>query len=633
MTATTHAFQAETRELLELVIHSLYSHREIFLRELVSNASDALDKLRVEALRQPGLLGADERLGIRIEIDEQARILRVRDNGIGMSREEVAQNIGTIARSGTKRFLEQLKAAKGEEQAAEGESGLPRLIGQFGVGFYSSFMVAREVVLETCRAGESSGTRWRSRGDGNYTLEDIPRSERGTLVELHLAPAQEGAHGLLEDFADAWRVRSIVKRYSDFVEYPIEMAPPGKSEGKAELEVVNSMKPLWTRPRAQIKPEEYAEFYRGFAHDAEDPLETLHIQAEGAHNWQALVFVPRAQPPQLFEPRALPNQLHLYVKRVHVIEGCEALAPGWMRFARGLVDSDDLPLNVSRETLQHERTLAVIRKHLARKMLEALAKMQAERRADYELFWAHAAHSILEGIYHENEQRAELVKLALVATSAGGARVTLSELVQRLPVKQKDLWAVSGADAAVLEHSPATEKLRAHGIEVLLLGDPLEELAFERLGEFEGRKIRFADREHEDPDEGEARAARERREQELSALPGAVRERLGPAVASVRFSTRLVQSPAALVGEPGHPSPRLLRALSAGRAKHEEAPRALELNAAHPLVARLEGLRESEPERFGELCELLYGQALLAEGSALPQPARFAQLLATQLMK
>jgi len=632
MTATTHAFQAETRELLSLVIHSLYSHREIFLRELVSNASDALDKLRVESLRQPGLLGADERLAIRIEIDPKARILRVRDNGIGMSREEVAQNIGTIARSGTKRFLEQLRAAKdAEQQAAEDASGLPRLIGQFGVGFYSSFMVAREVVLETCRAGETSGTRWRSRGDGEYTLEDIPRSERGTLVELHLAPAQEGAHGMLEDFADAWRVRSIVKRYSDFVEYPIEMAPPGKPEG--EPEVVNSMKPLWTRPRAQIKPEEYAEFYRGFAHDPEEPLETLHIQAEGAHNWQALIFVPRAQPAQLFEPRALPNQLHLYVKRVHVMEGCEALAPGWMRFARGLVDSDDLPLNVSRETLQHERTLAVIRKHLARKMLEALSKMQTERRADYELFWSHASHSILEGIYHENEQRAELVKLALVATSAGGARVTLSELVQRLPVKQKDLWAVSGADVSVLEHAPATEKLRKHGIEVILLGDPLEELAFERLGEFEGRKIRFADREHEDPDEGEARAERERREGELSALPAAVRERLGEAVASVRFSTRLVQSPAALVGEPDRPSPRLMRALSAGRGKHEEAARTLELNAQHPLVARLEGLRESEPERFGELCELLYGQALLAEGSALPQPARFAQLLATQLMK
>ncbi|TAJ21555.1 MAG: molecular chaperone HtpG [Planctomycetota bacterium] len=619
-----HAFQAEIEQLLDLVIHSLYTHKEIFLRELVSNASDALDKLRVAALQDASLLPAGEELSIRIEVDEKQRIVRVIDNGIGMTAAEVVENLGTIARSGTKRFLDQLKSSGGTE--------LPRLIGQFGVGFYASFMVAREVVVETRKAGAPGATRWRSSGRGGFAIEPCERAERGTSIELHLADAEEGPQGTLEDFAQPWRLREIVKRYSDFVEYPIRMLAEGKS---GEWETVNVQKPLWARPKSEIKPDEYEEFYKSFTGEFEAPLETVHLSAEGGAVWQALLFVPRSRPYDAMHALQQKSQLHLYVKRVHIAQNCEELIPLWLRFVRGLVDSDDLPLNISRETLQHDRNLKPIRSRITRKLLDALDKLRESRPADYAVFWREHGAVLKEGIWHDDSFREDILKVASWSTTHGDGTTTLAAYVERMPAAQKAIYVLLASgdlDARAAASSPHLEACRKKGFEVLLLTDPVDEFVLLKLTEHAGKPVQRLDRGVLDLDDAD-REAREQQEKAHARLIEDVQGTLKGRVESVRLSSRLVDSPAVLAESEGGLSPHLERMMRQSGQSVPERKRVLELNPSHPVVQRLAALREQGGEPFERAVELVHGLAAISDGQAPSDPQRFAKALSELLAR
>ncbi len=619
----TFAFQAETKELLDLVIHSLYTNEEIFLRELLSNASDALDKLRFEGLRNRALEVDAAGLGIRLVPVRGARTLSVIDNGIGMSRQEVIDHVGTIARSGTKGFLETLKEAK------DSPGTLPELIGQFGVGFYSAFMVADEVVLETRHAGEAKGVRWRSKGDGEYTLEDIEGAEFGTRVTLHLKPRDPDVPAA-RDYAEPRVLRELVRRYSDFLAYPITLEEDGKKPG----EVLNSKKPLWTRPKEELKPEEYVEFYRHLSHDWREPLETIHFRAEGASEYTALLYLPKERPFDLFDPTQSRSHVNLYVKRVFVMADCEELAPPWLRFVRGVVDSSDLPLNVSRETLQANRQSAQIQKRLVRKVLEALGELLAKRREEYSAFWRNFGAVIKEGLWFDDENREEIARVALFATSAGDALTTLEEYVGRMPVKQKEIHVLCANDLEAARRSPHLEAFRAQGYDVLLFGEPVDEFVLQRLTEFGGRKLRRIERGDVELDEADAGERREK-EKAFAKVLEAVRKELSEKVEDVRFSRRLTESPACLVAGEHDLPPQMRRMMRELGQSPPNEKRVLELNATHPLVERLHALslEPGDVERFGATCEVLHGLALVSAGEAPSDPARFARLVAEALAR
>ncbi len=631
MSAATQTleFQAEVREILDLMIHSLYTNREIFLRELVSNASDALDKRRVLALEDPKLEFENEPR-IRLVRDLAARTLRIEDNGIGMTRDEVVANIGTIARSGTREFLRELREKK--------ESELPRLIGQFGVGFYSSFMVADLVVLETCRAGEAVGTRWSSKGDGTYALEEAPGIRRGTSVELHLK-RQTVDDDDFQDFTSEWVLRDVVRKYSDFVEYPIELEVE-REEGEGadkqpvqRTEVLNSRKPLWTRPKAEISTEEYAEFYKHVAHDFDEPFETIHFKAEGASAYTALLFLPKTQPFELLDPNRTRSRVTLYVKRVQIQTECEGLVPVWLRFVVGLVDSDDLPLNVSRETLQGSHQLAQIRKRVTKKVLDALRERLEEDRAAYLEFWQGFGPVIKEGLYFDDSLVNELTSVCLFHTTSSESPSTLSEYVERMPLKQKAIYYLAGENRDALASSVHLEVARKKGFEVLLCTDSVDEFAFQRMREFEGRQVVALDRADVELEDAEEKRERETQQKALEPLLAAVKEELD-AVQEVRFSSRLTDSPVALVSS-GELSPNLARILRDARKTVPETKRILELNPAHPLVQRMMAIHsdEGDSKRFADYCDLLYGQALLREGSPVPHAEHFAKLLSELMVQ
>ncbi len=627
--AETFAFQAETKELLDLVIHSLYTHEEIFLRELISNASDALDKLRFASLKNRDLEADASGLKIRLVPDPERRILRVIDNGIGMSRQELIDNIGTIARSGTKEFLAGLRRAK-EEPGALPE--LPELIGQFGVGFYSSFMVAEEVELETRRAGESKGLRWRSRGDGAYTLEEIDKAEPGTTVTLHLKRADTDEPDA-RDYTKESVLREIVRRYSDFIAYPIELELAEK--GGMRLEVLNSQKPLWARPKEGIEPKEYVEFYRHLAHDWREPLETIHLRAEGTYEYTALLYLPKERPFDLFDPTQPRSHVHLYVKRVFIMADCEELVPPWLRFVRGIVDSADLPLNISREVLQKSRQTAQIKKRIVRKVLDTFAELLEKRRDDYVGFWKAFGPIIKEGLYFDDEARAEIAKVALFASSAGEEPTTLAEYVTRMPVKQRDIYVLLTNDLETGRRSPHLEAFQKQGFEVLLFADPVDEFVLQRLTEFQEKKIVRADQGALDLGDEEEKRERAAKEKELGELLEAVRKELAGEVEAVRFSSRLTESPACLVVSERGLSPAMRRLLrEAGQDAPDEKP-VLELNATHPLVARLHELSQKPEDvpRFAEACQVLAGLARISAGEVPKDPAGFARLVAEVLSR
>jgi molecular chaperone HtpG len=631
----TLRFQAEVKELLGLMIHSLYSHREIFLRELVSNASDALDKLRFEALTKPELLadGGGERLGIRLEVDASTRTLSIRDDGIGMTRDELVNNLGTIASSGTRKFLESLR-----ERGAAGET--PQLIGQFGVGFYSSFMVAETVTVETRRAGETVGWRWTSKGDGEFTLEEANDLPRGTKVSLALKPAGDDD----QDFADPAELAALVRRYSDFVAYPIEMAAAHfkergdlvKSTAPDGLEVarLNSMRPLWSRPKDEITPREYADFYRHVTHDFSDPLETIHFKAEGGSEYTALVFVPSERPFDLFDPSSKKAQVSLYVRRVFVMADCEELVPTWLRFVRGVVDSADLPLNVSREILQKNRGLAQIKKHLTKKVLGSLGQMAETRRPDYLRFFRNFGGVLKEGVVGETDEREALAPLLLFQTTHGDEPTTLPEYVARMGANQKAIYLLVGEEREKLARSPHLEAAVAKGFEVLLCVDPIDEWVVERLREFQGKPLVALDRGELDFLDEARKSELEGLEREHRTMIEDLEGKLTGSVARVRFGARLTDSPAALVDEPHAVGRHMARFLKETGREAPERKRALELNPEHPVVRRLIELHRDDPKspRVTEFTELLHGQALLAEGSPLPDPTKFSKLVAKLML-
>ncbi|MFC9279545.1 molecular chaperone HtpG [Streptomyces collinus] len=642
MPAETFEFQVEARQLLQLMIHSVYSNKDVFLRELVSNASDALDKLRLEKLRDDSLDADVSDLHIELDADKDARTLTVRDNGIGMSYDEVGRLIGTIAHSGTAQFLQELREAK--EEAKEGaEEGL---IGQFGVGFYSGFMVADAVTLVTRRAGESEGTRWTSRGEGTYTLEKVPDAPQGTSVTLHLKPADPDNQ--LHDYTSPFKIREIIKRYSDFITWPVRMAPEGpgpdgegpedQGEAAAAPETLNSMKALWARSRNEVSEEEYHELYKHVGHDWRDPLETIRLQAEGTFEYQALLFLPAHAPFDLFN-RDYRRGLQLYVRRVLIMEDCEALLPPYLRFVKGVVDAADLSLNVSREILQQDRHIDMMRRRLTKKVISTVKDMMAKHPDRYAAFWREFGTVLKEGLVTDSENRDALLAVASFgSTHHESEQTTLKQYLERMKDGQEDIYYLTGESRQSIENSPHMEAFRDRGIEVLLLTDPVDEVWADAVGTFEGKNLRSVAKGRIDLDAEDTEASEDEQKkqgEEYAALLGWMTERLGEDVKEVRLSSRLTVSPACVVSDADDLTPALENMY---RAMGQEVPRAkriLELNAQHQLV---KGLNQAYAERedhtaLAETAELLYGLAVLAEGGQPKEPARFVKLMADRLQR
>ncbi|MCC7177447.1 MAG: molecular chaperone HtpG [Acidobacteria bacterium] len=630
-TATeTLPFQAETRQLLDIVIHSLYSNKEIFLRELVSNASDALDKLRLSALEQHALLDEDPLLEIELTPDSRARTLTVSDSGIGMTREELVQLIGTIAKSGTRELVEQLKAGSSGEAAAT-------LIGQFGVGFYSAFMVAERVEVVTRKAGADTATRWESAGDGTYTVSEASRFRRGTDVILHLKPVDPESG--LADYTSTQVLKALVKKHSDFVGYPIKLKEV--KDGVPAWTTLNSMKPIWTQAASEVGDEAYAEFYRHLSHDWQDPLDRLSLRAEGRLEYQALLFLPSKAPFDLFY-RDQEYGLQLHVRRVLIMDRCRALLPPFLRFVKGVVDSADLPLNLSREMIQQDRQIGQMRTWLTRKVLDHLAAMLADRRETYLKFWSEFGPVLKEGLAQESEHADRLLKLLLFhSTREAPEPTSLAEYVARMPEGQASLYYVAGESRAVAERSPHLEAFRARGYEVLFFVDPIDEFVAQSVHEFEGRPLVSVARAGVEPgSESERKAAedaRRARETELRPFLAFLEQTLGDTIREARVSSRLTTSPACLVAGEHDLSPGLERLLRQASGKDDEGvtKRILEVNDGHALVAKLRALHAASPEdpSLADAAHLLLGTALLAEGAAPPDPAAFAAKLATLLTR
>ena len=609
----TLGFQAEVRELLKLMIHSLYSHREIFLRELISNASDANDKLRFESLAKPELMAGDTELAVWIEADAKQRTLSIRDNGIGLSREEAISHLGTIARSGTAEFFKKLSGDQQKDST---------LIGQFGVGFYSAFIVAERVEVLSRRAGlaAAEGVRWESAADGQFTVETIDREQRGTTIVLHL---KEDA----KEFLDAWRLRSLVRRYSDHIAFPVRM--PKEGAATLEYEAVNRGTALWTRPKSDIKDDEYVEFYRSLSHDAGDPLTWSHNRVEGKRDYTSLIYIPGTAPFDLWQ-RDGARGLKLYVRRVFIMDDAEQFLPLYLRFVKGVLDSADLPLNVSRELLQSDSEVEAMRAALTKRVLDMLAKLAKDDAAKYQTFWNEFGAVLKEGLAEDHGNRDKLLPLLRFASTRqadDAESVSLADYVARMQTGQDKIYYVVGENIAAARSHPAIEALKARNVEVLLLGRRIDAWVMDHVHEFEGKKVRDATRGDlelgglADPAEKD-RAKTKLKESE--SLLKRVKDSLGERVSDVRVSTRLKDSAAVLVAGEHDISAPLRRALeAAGQAAPPSKP-VLELNVDHHLVKYLEKRDDTE---FGDLALVLFEQAALAEGAQLPDPGAFVQRL------
>ncbi|MEU2616202.1 molecular chaperone HtpG [Micromonospora sp. NPDC007271] len=622
----TLEFQAEARQLLQLMVHSIYSNKDVFLRELISNASDALDKLRLESLVDKDLTVDTSDLHIEIEVDKEARTLTVRDNGIGMSRDEVVGLIGTIAKSGTAELLRKLRESK--DAAASQE-----LIGQFGVGFYATFMVADKVTLLTRRAGQSGGTRWESTGEGTFSVESVDEAPQGTSVTLHLKPAD--AEDNLHDYTAEWTIREIVKRYSDFIAWPIRMTieRPGEDDATTrEEQTLNSMKALWARSRDEVDEAEYKEFYRHVAHDWADPLETIHMRGEGTFEYEALLFLPSHAPLDLFSPQGR-RGVQLYVKRVFIMDDCDALMPNYLRFVKGVVDAHDLSLNISREILQQDRQIRAVRRRLVKKVLATLKEMSAE---SYRTFWTEFGAVVKEGLIEDPDNTEALLDLVRAASTHDPAELTtLRDYVGRMKDGQSEIYYATGESRATIENSPHLEAFRAKGYEVLILTDPVDEVWVERVGAYDGKTLRSVAKGQVDleTDEEKEKAEAERKEYAdlLTWMSGA----LADSVKEVRLSSRLTTSPACVVGDAHDMTPTLEKMYRAMGQEVPQVKRILELNPTHPLVTGLRKAHEQggDVTALSETAELLYGMALLAEGGELADPSRFTRILADRLAR
>jgi molecular chaperone HtpG len=629
----TLEFQSEARQLLQLMIHSIYSNKDTFLRELVSNASDALDKLRLESYHDKDLGADTSDLHIALETDPAGRTLTVRDNGIGMTRDEVVALIGTIAKSGTADFLGKLKEAK---DAAASQD----LIGQFGVGFYASFMVADKVTLVTRKAGTAEGVRWESDGEGTYTIEPVEDAPQGTAVTLHLKP--EDAEDHLYDYTSPAKIREIVKKYSDFITWPIRMAGEAAEATEGEepkVETLNSMKALWARSSSEVTEAEYHEFYKHVSHDWQDPLETIRLQAEGTFEYQALLFLPSRAPMDLFL-RERKRGVQLYVKRVFIMDDCESLVPEYLRFVKGVVDAQDLSLNVSREILQQDRQIQLIRRRLVKKVLSTVKTMMTADAEKYATFWREFGRAVKEGLLDDFENREAILEISSFASTHDAEKPTsLREYVERMKDGQEHIYFMTGESRSAIENSPHMEAFRAKGYEVLVLTDPIDEMWVDAVPGFDGKQFQSIAKGQvdleSDEDKKATEVAREQQNKDFEGLLSWMGTALGEDVKEVRLSSRLTTSPACIVGDTHDLSPTLEKMY---RAMGQELPpikRILELNPEHALVTGLREAHTARPEDSGlaETAELLYGMALLAEGGELGDPARFIKLLASRLEK
>lgn len=617
----TLSFQAEARQLLDLMVHSLYSHREIFLRELISNASDALDKLRFESLSKPELLSDNSELKILLEIDKDARTLSIHDNGIGMTKKELVENIGTIAKSGTRELWERLKKSKKKDLPED-------LIGQFGVGFYSAFMVADKITLVTRRAGQNNATQWESDGKGEYTLTKASRDGQGTTVTLHLRKADDEQD--LDDFADESVVRRTVKTYSDFIRYPIELGG----------DTLNSMKAIWRKQKSEVTEDEYNEFYKHISHDWEPPLKTITLKAEGRLEYHALLYVPSQSPFDLF------YQSHkwgptLYVKNVRIMEHCEELVPRYLRFVRGVVDSSDLPLNISREILQNHGHIRVLRNGVTKKILDALHDMQEEDAESYLKFWDQFGSVLKEGVAGFGEDNKDkITPLLLFHSSDGdGKRTTLKQYVERMPKGQEEIYYLTGESREVVEHSPHLEAFKKRKIEVLYLVDPIDEFLVQSLTEFDGKTLKSAAKGEVslggEEEKKQIEKELEDKAKEYSGVLLKIQKKLDKHIKEARLSARLTDSPVCLVGGEHDISPQLSRLLSHGKEEVPSQLRIMEINPDHAICRHMKGLyrQNSGDPVLDDYAELLFGLGLLAEGAMPFNPSQFTRLVADLMVR
>ena len=649
MAEERYEFQAETKQLLDLMIHSIYTNREIFLRELISNGSDAIDKLHYEALTNRDLLEGDTEFSIRLAIDKDKKTLTVADNGIGMDKEDIKANIGTIARSGTKAFLERLKAEKEDSENVSDKE----LIGQFGVGFYSAFMVAKAVTVLTRKAGTDTGYCWKSTGDGSYTLTECDVKHHGTAVVLELK--DEFTTGE-DDFLDESRLSELVKKYSDYIRYPIMMnvtvkEVPKNEDGqpvegaepieKTELKTLNSMQPLWTRNKSDIKDEEYADFFRHQFYEWEKPMEVFHTKAEGTVEYTALLFIPGSAPMNLYYSDYEPG-IQLYSRHVFIMDKCKDLLPEYLRFVKGLVDSPDLSLNISREMLQQSRNLKVIGKNLEKTILKTLARKAEKERPEYEKFWNEFGKSIKIGIYSgmmTGENNADKLKdLVLFYSARQGRLVTLKEYVEAMKDGQQKIYYAVGKDKESIDALPQTELLKDRDLDVLYLFDPVDEFAIEALHEYDGKPFHSVSRGDLDLDDDTFKEEKKKNEdlaKDNEGLLQDMKKALESKVVDVRLSNRLKSGAVCLVADAAGPSVAMEQAFAGADNPFMKARRILEINPHHELFNKLKTLHdgESNKDAFKEYSELLYDQALLLEGIMPEDPVVFAQRLAKMMAK
>ena len=631
----THQFKTEVRQVLNLIINSLYSNKEIFLRELISNASDAIDKLRFKSQTEPELLADDAEFKIKIKTDGIARTLEVSDNGIGMTFDEVMENIGTIAKSGTAGFMEMLKQAQSAEMLT------PELIGQFGVGFYSAFMVAEKITLVTRAAGapKDQAVRWESSGDGSFDIEATEKDKRGTTITLHLKQADKDE----PDFTDQWQIRRIIKQHSDYVAYPIVMdvekevplpdeaiikdkdgKPIGETKRRVvEEETINSMKAIWAQPKDEVDDKTHEEFYKHLAHDWNPPLARLHMKLEGTTEYDMLLYIPSKAPFDLFQPERK-HGVQLYCKRVFIMDDCKELVPEYLRFVKGVVDAPDLNLNVSREILQQDRLVMNIRNNLVKKVLDLLTDMSAE---DYEKFYEEFGAVLKEGIYTDTNKRNKIASLARYKTTRSeGKWVSLDEYIKRMQPDQKEIYYITGDDLNALINSPLLEKLKDKSYEVLLMADPVDEWAMQALTEYDGKPFKSAEKGDLALDKVE-----EAKKEEFKALFGFIKGQLEAKIKEVKASDRLKESVACLSGEDYDMSAYMEKLMRAAGQKPPEVKRVLELNMDHPVMAKIKAVYENDRDNavLKDYSQMLYDLAVIAEGGKLDDPGRFSRLVST----
>ncbi|MCD6225216.1 MAG: molecular chaperone HtpG [Deltaproteobacteria bacterium] len=633
----THQFKTEVQQMLKLIINSMYSNKEIFLRELISNSSDAIDKLSFEAQTSPDILGDDTEFQIKIIPDGIKQTLEISDNGIGMNYDEVMENIGTIAKSGTGAFLEALEAAQNNDTLA------PELIGQFGIGFYSAFMAADKIILITRRAGSETATKWESHGDGSYTIEETTKESRGTSIILELKKQEKDE----KDFTDEWTIRSIIKQHSDFVHYPIVMDvekdepipkeeqildKEGKPVGETTKKVVreetlNSMQAIWTKAKDEVSDKEHEEFYQHISHDWNPPLTRLHMKFEGATEYTALLYIPSKAPFDMFHTES-GHGIHLYSRRVFIMDDCKELIPEYLRFVKGVVDAPDLDLNVSREILQQNNLIRNIRRNLVKKVFELLKNMEKD---DYEKFYEEFGQILKVGIHtdHENKNKiSELIRYK--TTKSDGKPVSLKEYVENMDKEQKNIYYITGDNLSAIMNSPHLEQLKAKDIEVLLMSDPIDEWVVQSLTEYDGKQLKSAEK----GDLGLEKID-EKKQDEYTDLFNFIKRELQDKIKEVKASTRLKDSVACLSGDTYDMSAYMEKIIKSSGQKTPDVKRVLELNIDHPVMSQVKALFEKDPSvpAMKEYCNLFLDIALISEGGKVENPARFSKIIGELMSK